>query len=373
MTTRAQKALLTGQQNLPIVSSSNAIGPLSAASVNTSSVASAIPPPPLYEITYTPRIDEFELNRSGDFRSVVDFDVKLIQNPKQKKNINGYIFQLIIKETNAEGSNLTEDEYTKIEEARSKGTPYVPPAKTILNTSDSIERYTNGQVKYMCQNYIEFFEIKNGICLDDKHPSKRVIVGDSFSNGSISRYAIDDSPLTDDNEAVSQGTIIHIGLSVFIPDSPFLTDIRRNYNWDPNDALPANGLYCLFLPGNEHVWEEILQNKASIITMHKVLHAWKFIQKDINNDTSFVENFSVVPLSEAIELGTQYDTSKIMNESRQEVNTLITNLISQPPPKPGGGKRKTQKTKKNKKYKKQKNTKNKKQKTKKYYKKYYKK
>jgi hypothetical protein len=364
MTTRAQKALLTGQQNLSIVSPSIATGSLSAPPVNTSSVVASATPPPLYEITYTPRIDEFELNRSGDFRSVVDFDVKLIQNPKQKKNINGYIFQLIIKETNAEGSNLTEDEYTKIEEARSKGIPYVPPAKTILNTSDSIERYTNGQVKYMCQNYIEFFEIKNGICLDERYPKKRIIVGDSFSNGSISRYAIDNSPLTDDSEAVSQGTIIHIGLSVFIPDSPFLTYIRGNYKWDPNDALPANGLYCLFLPGNEHVWEEILQNKASVITMHKVLHAWKFIQQDINNDTSFVENFSEVPLSEAIELGTQYNTSKIMNESRQEVNMLLTTLIA--PPNPGGGKLKTKKTKKYKKNKKNK----KKQKTKKYYKKY---
>jgi len=313
------------------------------------------PPQIQHIINYVPR--EKEVDNCGSYRVVVDFQIlnaKSKSVPKSIARVNGCIFQLVIKETNAIGSNFVNNRTTG------------PPVD--LNTSQNISNYTNNRVNWMCENYLEYFEIINGLVKKGD--------GDAFASGPIARYSSKNKPIIDDAKEISQGTIIHIGLAVFVPNSPFLDSVK-SLPWDLDDRLPANGLPYLPLLRNEGLWQDILLNKTSGIYKHEVRHVWKFIQKvdlDVESDKERIFFDSVVEIpdiSDAIELANDTFNSKILTESRQHAADSLNHLIS----RPGGGKHKRyknikQKYKNTQKKIKQKHTKkNKTKKHKKYYKK----
>jgi hypothetical protein len=163
------------------------------------------PPQPLpitHKINYIPRSEIIE--NCGSYEVIVDFEILKSSNSKLDTKTSGCIFQLIIKDTNAKGSNFVSDKQTGPE--------------VDLNTSDTISKYTNKQVNWMCENYLEYFEVINGLVIHGN--------GDGFANGPISRYSKND-PIIDDAENISQGIIIHIGLAVFVPNSLFLDEIKN--------------------------------------------------------------------------------------------------------------------------------------------------
>jgi len=275
-----------------------------------------------HEIKYVLRSNIVE--NCGSYEVIVDFEVISLK-PKTKSKtkdppINGCIFQLIIKDTNAKGSNFVSEKQTGPE--------------VDLNTSNTISKYTNKQVNWMCENYLEYFEIIDGLVKN--------LDGDGFASGPIARYSKND-PIIDDALPISQGIIIHIGLAVFVPNSPFLDRIKK-LRWDKDKRLPANGLPYLKLLGNENVWQDILVNKTSGIYKHEVRHVWKFIQRDNNpDDRIFFESIDEIPnVSDALELGEDTFNSNILVASRQLASDSLTHLISTPTP--GGGKYKKYKT-----------------------------
>ena len=193
--------------------------------------------PKQHEIIYVPRSNIVE--NCGSYEVIVDFEVKSLKPKTKDPPIDGCIFQLIIKDTNAKGSNFVSEKQTGPE--------------VNLNTSNTISKYTNKQVNWMCENYLEYFEIIDGLV--------KKLDGDGFASGPIARYSKND-PIIDDALPISQGSIIHIGLAVFVPNSPFLDSIKK-LTWDKSTRLPANGLPYLKLLGNENVWQDILLNKTS--------------------------------------------------------------------------------------------------------------
>ena len=151
-----------------------------------------------YTITcnYRPGVDEDERpwneNKDcGDFRSTIDFTV-LNDDVEMNDKINyvdGIIVQYIQKSCSVDIYHPTGQGVSKT-----------------LNTSDEIYNYTSGNVKYMNYNYLEYFEVKNGIS----------VVGDQFGNGPICEYE-GNEPIIDDEQDMSQGEIVQNGFAVFIP------------------------------------------------------------------------------------------------------------------------------------------------------------
>ena len=125
----------------------------------------------------------------GDFRSTIDFTV-LNEDVEMNDEINyvdGIIVQYIQK-------SCLVDIYHPTGQGVSK----------TLNTSDEIYNYTGGNVKYMNYNYLEYFEVKNGIS----------VVGDQFGNGPICKYE-GNEPIIDDEQDMSEGEIIQNGFASF--------------------------------------------------------------------------------------------------------------------------------------------------------------
>jgi len=190
----------------------------------------------------TIKIPWTEIRSNGDFRRTIDFIITDLQGSPVKKA--GIIFQYITKKTNAIGVSETGEQ-------------------TILNTSTKIAEYTDGNVKYMCDSYLEYFIVdKNG-----------QTDGDQFGNGAIATYDGNDA-LLDPVDPVSKGTITQIGTSVFIPYGPFVKSILEGYPWDDTETLPANGLH--YLPFNQELWERILDEKQSNELVQKVTISWGY-------------------------------------------------------------------------------------------------
>jgi len=73
----------------------------------------------------------------------------------------------------------------------------------------------------MNYNYLEYFEVKNGIS----------VVGDQFGNGPICEYE-GNEPIIDDEQDMSQGEIVQNGFAVFIPE-PMASNIKNgNISWN---------------------------------------------------------------------------------------------------------------------------------------------
>ena len=191
-----------------------------------------------------------EIEDCGSFRSTVDFTVT--DQDKKTDEVNGIIVQYIQKST-------TVDIY------KTKG----GGIKDTLNTSEEISEYTNNNVKYMNDHYLEYFKIKNGKSMDGDQ-----IIGDQFGNGPICKYSKKDIPKIDDELDMSEGTIIQNGYAIYIP-YPQAQNVKDEYDWDDNEELPANGLPMLTF--NEDIWTELFNMKQSIVYAHKVSYKWTYL------------------------------------------------------------------------------------------------
>ena len=192
--------------------------------------------------------------RYGDFRETKEYNIV------GKVPANGIVVQYINKKTKVEVAEPVDGAY-------------------ILDTSAAIEKLTSGNVKYMCDSYFEYFEIKNN----------KSVVGDQFQNGAVAPYYLEKKkwlPETDNAIDVSRGAflkadgvsrdgvgIVQTGLNVFIPDGPDATAIR-NMRWSDLETLPANGLP--YLPFSEALWETFKSKSQSAVFMHKIEVAWGY-------------------------------------------------------------------------------------------------
>ena len=83
---------------------------------------------------------------SGKMGEYVSKKEYMVVNDKgELQKVNGYVVQYVVKETTV-----------TLNDAR----------KTVLNTSEKIATFTKDNVRYMCDSYIERFEIKNGVSKD---------------------------------------------------------------------------------------------------------------------------------------------------------------------------------------------------------------
>ena len=186
-----------------------------------------------------------EIEDCGSFRSTVDFTVT--DKDKKTDKVNGIIVQYIQKST-------TVDIY------KTKG----GGIKKILNTTEEISEYTNNNVKYMNDNYLEYFKVEN-----DKE-----IDGDQFGNGPICKYDKKHRPIVDDELDMSEGTIIQNGYAIYIP-YPQAQKVIDEYDWNDDEDLPANGLPMI--PFDEDTWNELFNMKQSIVYAHKVSYKWTYL------------------------------------------------------------------------------------------------
>jgi len=192
--------------------------------------------------------------RYGDFRETKEYNIV------GKAPVNGIVIQYINKKTKVEVAKPVDGSY-------------------ILDTSAAIEKLTNGNVKYMCDSYFEYFEIVNG----------KSVVGDQFQNGAVAPYYLEKKswlPETDNAIEVSRGAflksdgvsrdgvgIVQTGLNVFIPEGPEATSIRK-MGWSEMESLPANGLP--YLPFSEALWETFKSKSQSAVFLHKIEVAWGY-------------------------------------------------------------------------------------------------
>lgn len=198
-----------------------------------------------------------EVNDCGSFRSTVDFTINN-QNGTQTK-VNGIIVQYIQKTTAVD-----------IYDENGGGI-----LKT-LSTSQEISRYTDGNVKYMNDSYLEYFDVKNGESID----------GDQFGNGPICKYDNSD-PIVDDELDMGHGKIIQNGYAVFIP-TPISNQIKKKFAWNNDPNLPANGLFSLaFEP---QTWDYLLNLGQSRVYIHNVIYEWRYLNIiEQNRSISYVD------------------------------------------------------------------------------------
>ena len=261
---------------------------------------------PSYTIKITRRVAP-EIDDHGSFQEIVDFHVTSPHVPKKK--INGCIFQLILKYTNVTVSNLFDD---------NRIGPYVS-----LHTSDSISDYTDNMVDWMSTNYMEYFEVRNGIVQSED----KEMFGDAFANGPIAKYE-DGIPITDDEKDVSQGSIVQMGIYVFIQESDLLTKIRTA-PWNTNEDLPANGLPCL--PVDFDIWKTILSGKNSDIYKHEVRHSWIFVQNASTRPNRYYHtSIAKITSTDALDAGHQQYKSGLFTESLSFATNELNTLLRQP-------------------------------------------
>jgi len=178
---------------------------------------------------------------NGDFRRTIDFTV----DGSGAKT--GAIFQYIVKKTEA--------------------FVYEGTKEIKLNTSTSIADYTDHNVKYMCDSYLEYFDV-------DEDGST---FGDQFGNGAICKYDTDGSPILDRAENISRGTIKQTGTAVFVPAGPALVKIKKGYDknkWTKDSSLPANGLP--YIPYNAKFWATINAAAESNMLSQSITITWGY-------------------------------------------------------------------------------------------------
>ena len=193
----------------------------------------------------------------GGFRSTVDFTIIKHGGSRSKK---GIIVQYIKKSTvvdvyNKDGGGLI----------------------TTLNTSKMIYDYTNENVPYMNDSYLEYFEVSS---------QGQSIYGDQFGNGPICEYD-NLGPIIDDALDIGHGKITQTGYAIFIP-YPFSATIRQQYKWNNDKSLPANGLYSI--PFDIEIWGKIFESRQSNVYIHSISYEWRYLNIfEQNRSASYID------------------------------------------------------------------------------------
>ena len=229
--------------------------------------------------------------------------------------INGYILQEVKKNTNA----------------------YVL-CKNGLKKINDIEKFTDGNVKYMNDSYYELFPVLDG----------KACYGDNFQNGEILHYTIDENGESGgDNNPPTRGTIKQIGIICFI-EAPYESEIstqnkmRRNIrtikdtyinifgiDWNINTRLPANGLP---FSTSDKVIDLFFKSKSNTIN-HIVNVKWNGIFVNENNknnennenNKNGIENINV----NNCKFNNINTYNKSSNDRNNLAKTKVTSIIDQ--------------------------------------------
>lgn len=211
-------------------------------------------------------IEAEEVRNNGDFSVTKRFYVK----NQHGEDATGIIIQYITKKANV----------------------YHSPdgIEKIYDTSQKISEFTDGNVLFSNDNYLEIFEVTEGVSEEDV-----------FQNGALAKYDPLDGEAFIDNEDrlyMTKGSITHSGECIFVPYSEYETMSKiLSYPWceyvDHNSELfdfnkcefenPANGIPFI----GEQYKNEIFklgQNFSNTI-FHTVRIKW-----DYHENNSVIEN-----------------------------------------------------------------------------------
>jgi len=208
------------------------------------------------------------LQEWGDFRSTIDYTVHLEGNENTRPT--GIIVQKIEKSTRVEiydnnGGGLLQ----------------------LLQTTQDIHNYTSGNVSFMNDNYLEVFNVAQGVVVDEEGNA----YGDQFQNGAICEYE-NGAATCDDELDMSIGEILQTGECVFILNTNPIFNRIIHSMLPGNRATAANGLPYLPSPNDDELWTIILREKNSYTYMHEVRLNWIHLNI-IRQDRSklFVDHF----------------------------------------------------------------------------------
>ena len=219
----------------------------------------------MYKLTF--KIDDIEAQLAGDYSVNKIFKVSKINSKTRftrstkstksgtrylrtiKKSINGIVVQKVQKHTTAR----TQD-------------------GIVLNSTDTIQKFTSDNVKFACSIYLEYFHIKDG----ELFP---ITLADGFAGGAIAKYEYNkkkrkNQAIFDDEDPsyITSGEIVHIGESVFLTDDnettvkalPWVTGARA-------EEFASNGLPYL----DTGHWDDIKRLANSNMITHKVVVTWE--------------------------------------------------------------------------------------------------
>jgi len=213
----------------------------------------------MYNITLT-NIEEVS-GLWGEFTVHKEFTVESMKNTNnsnKKKAANGFVVQVITKNTNA---NVLCD-------------------KGVIKRIEDIAKFTNTKVKYMNDSYIELFPIINGECE----------YGDNFQNGGVLRYYKSKNNYYTNDNPPTFGFIEQVGAIFFIPveDKEFINTVINalgkhtstsykpmtifGLEWNVSNQTPANGLP--YIPYSLDTIHYLLSMKNSNVIRHTVKAMW---------------------------------------------------------------------------------------------------
>jgi hypothetical protein len=234
--------------------------------------------------------DVYSVRDFGDFFSIIDFVVTFngISKP-----FNGIIFQLITKNTVIVFNNK------------------------ILSKTKEILNFTNKNVNFMTETYIEYFEVKNSIVQN----------ADQFQNGAITKYKNKNVDYTNVSE---YGIILQKGECVFIPSSHTGPLIDPYYIWKKDKKHASNGLWyfddtCNPLRKMYALWNLITNARQSNIVCHTVEYYWRKDRADEECSSNvFVERMNKTQ-TEIKPYFVKYNTYKTLNKVKTKVDEMILN------------------------------------------------
>ena len=219
---------------------------------------------------------------SGKMGEYVSKKEYMVVNDKDElQKVNGYVVQYVVKESIVTLNNAKQEE---------------------LNTSDEIATFTNDNVRYMCDSYIERFEIKNGL---SKH-------ADAFATGTVAKYdsvarydktgkllkpyATAVIPVKNkkrnkkgsyyddgDYEFMTKGTIKQTGINILYVDPAKITALNE-LDWQI-DYGAANGLEAL----DASNWAAVkkLKKDSKNTKCHVLTATWEYEENDTVLDVKY--------------------------------------------------------------------------------------
>lgn len=221
----------------------------------------------------------------GDFRVTKHYTVTNLKNPSKKPN--GYVVQYIEKRTEVTHKCGNKWNITTVSKSECQDSA----AEQTLTRSEDIEKFTAGNVKFMTQNYLELFVIKNGESTFD----------DAFQNGAVVKYIWEADeedggklkwqPIieSEDESFFTKGNISMRGTNIFLPTSSKITKL---YSWDKSTATPANGLP--YLEPTDANLAAIFALRASEPLVHELAVSWNYPTAGRNANNSKIKVISPV-------------------------------------------------------------------------------
>lgn len=169
-------------------------------------------------------------------------------------------------------------------------------SNNIYNTTEQIDKFTSGEVKYSNDTYFEIFDI-----VDFKDNTSVSIYADEFANNSLTQYEYTEDgdliPYTyepDDPEYnifKTKGEINIIGKNCFISKTNKAYNSIMRLQWNTSKNTPANGLPYLTYSNN--IYNLIFNLSDSNILEHNVIATWNFEDPNTSVISTVTDNVFV--------------------------------------------------------------------------------